>query len=454
MDKYWYKKYLDRRIFAFLGLLAILGAVYYYVEEIDAPSPADQYGVKTAYLDMGPASKGVYLTVWTDTRNGNEDIVGAIVKPNNKNVNSNFPLTAAKGSQSRVAVAANTKNKEFMVIWADDRDSIGLQWKIYAQRVNYDGSLIGSNFAVTNDPYYDCYNACNPAIAYNSKTNEYLVIWDDYKSIPPKPYIYVKVISYDGKFIGATNYLIPLQSIPYGYVQLNPSVAYNSKTNKFLVVYEERSVYNNKFDDYSIGGVDVDAAGKPEISFTISAMSLSAHITKLAPQVTYNEQNDINLVVWEDYRNDFTNKADIYGILMDSYGIILPEFAVANLQGSSQTEPSVSSSTLGFLVTYTDDQNQWLEKKNIYAQAVDFSGNIQGKIFAISNDNSDQEYNSVAFAVRDTSYLIVWTDWRNQKTTDLDTYGQHISYKGMMLQTKSNENFMVSVNRVTGLLKP
>jgi hypothetical protein len=448
MDKHVDKKWQDCRTYTILALAVALGFVW-YIYFIGSKAPSDQYNTNVAYLDMGSGSKGVYLAVWEDLRDGNSDIVGAIVDPQSKTVSSNFPLTVANGTQTKPAAAASTKNKEFLVVWADDRNSNGSTWDIYAQRVDNNGSLIGKNFAVTNDNY----TGCHPTITYNSKTNEYLIVWDDYSQVYIEPSIYGKVISYDGKTIAKTSTIYGTPSS--SGAKLNPSVAYISSTNEFLVVWEEWRPWYPSYDNFSINGQYIDVAGKAVGGeFTISPPILGGKNYKRVPQVAYNGSKNINLVVWEDHRYANYYKEDIYGILVQGSSLILPEFPIANLQGSSQSNPFISSSPLGFLVTFTDDRNQSTTKSDIYAQGVNFDGSLQGNNFPISNDTSNQGYSSLAFAVQDTSYLIVWTDRRNLNTTGLDIYGQHLSFKGALLQTTSKENFAISVQKVTGQLKP
>lgn len=60
----------------------------------------------------------------------------------------------------------------------------------------------------------------------------------------------------------------------------------------------------------------------------------------------------------------------------------------------------------------------------------------------------------MAFASQDSSYLIIWTDRRNLNISGADIYGRHISHKGALLKTASQDNFPVSVQKVTGRLKP
>ena len=82
------------------------------------------------------------------------------------------------------AVAYNSTDNEYLVVWYGDDDDAGTvvdgEYEIYGQRVDAaTGVEIGpemrlSDMGPDGDPAYDAYN---PAVAYNSTDNEYLVVW-------------------------------------------------------------------------------------------------------------------------------------------------------------------------------------------------------------------------------------------------------------------------------------
>lgn len=433
------------------GLAAALG-ILLYMQLSDSKAPTDQFNSVVTYLDLGTGSKGVYLAIWEDLRNGNSDIVGAIIDPQSKTVSSNFPLTVANGRQQAPCVVANTKNKEFLVVWEDERNSIGSTWDLYGQRVKHDGSLIGGNFRITDKSY----DGCNPAISYNSKNNEYMVAWDDLYQNWVSCDIYGKVISHDGKTIGKTFQVAG--SPQSSKIHKNASIAYNSKQNGFMIVWEEWGSYY-PFKYFSISGQRFDAAGN-KVGFGTDVSPAPPYggggsYHKSVPRIAYSAAKDIYLAVWSEYQSMSSYGHFIMGARIDSNGLkILPEFKITDVSGFDEYSPSVSSSQLGFLVTFTDTRNKSIEGNNIYAQGVGFDGKLQGNNFPICNNKFDQNLSSIAFATRDDSYLVVWGDLRNMSTSGADIYGQHLSYKGALLQTLSHENFVISVPKITGQLKP
>ena len=83
------------------------------------------------------------------------------------------------------AVAYNSASNEYLVVWAGDDDTGTLvedEREIFGQRLNAaTGAQVGGNdFRIcTMGPNGDTnYDARDPAVAYNSVNNEYLVVWE------------------------------------------------------------------------------------------------------------------------------------------------------------------------------------------------------------------------------------------------------------------------------------
>lgn len=433
-----------------IGLAAALGFVLYF-NVFGSGAPTDQYHSESSFLDMGKAGMGVYLVVWEDLHNGNSDIVAALVDPGNKAVKSNFPITAASGKQSKPCIAANYKRKEFLVVWEDERNSIGLSKDLYGQLVKYDGSLIGENFKITEKSYA----GCNPAILYNSKDNSYIIVWDDSSNNWTSSDIFGIQISYDGKPIGKT---IAIAGSPQtSEHNQNPSLAYNAKQNRFVIAWEEWGSYY-PYNYFSIKGKSYDASAMTSIMDIDISPSLPAGTgvnRKYNPMVAYSEADDKFLVVWSELRTSKSKGSYIAGVFIDTYGLkILPEFKITDLPELNETDPSVSSSQLGFLVTYTDEQQKSTQGFNIYAQGVAYDGKLQGNAFPVSNSPFDQYDSYISFSPQSNTYLITWTDRRNLGASGTDIYGQHLTFKGARIQTTSNDNFLITVPKITGQLKP
>ena len=72
----------------------------------------------------------------------------------------------------------------------------------------------------------------------------------------------------------------------------------------------------------------------------------------------------------------------------------------------------------------------------------------------MSNAAGTQQWSAVAHSSGDTSYLVAWSDSRTHMKSLNDIFGQHVAVNGALLETKSTENFVVSVSGIVNPVKP
>src|SRR6266542_6659011 len=77
------------------------------------------------------------------------------------------------------AVAYNSRNNEYLVVWSGD-DVTDNEFEIFAQRINAaTGAQIGGKIRISDmgPDGNTSFGGFYPAVAYNSVNNEYLVVW-------------------------------------------------------------------------------------------------------------------------------------------------------------------------------------------------------------------------------------------------------------------------------------
>jgi hypothetical protein len=300
---------------------------------------------------FNPSSNN-YLVVYP--RSG--DIYGQLVDSDGNPVGAEITISTAANSQEYPSVAYNSSTNQYLVVWHDYRS--GTTWDIYGQLVNANGSLSGGNFAIstaTNNQMY-------PSVAYNSSTNQYLVVWHDYRSGTTLD-IYGQLVDDNGSLLGV-NFPISTAASHQSY----PSVAYNSSTNQYLVVWQDGRSGAGAYDIY---GQLVNANGSLSGGdFPISTAANSQYY----PSVAYNSSTNQYLVVWMDLRSGTT----------------------------------------------------W----DIYGQLVNANGSLSGGDFPISTAADNQYYPSVAYNSSTNQYLVVWMDYRSGTTWDI--YGQYLTGTGAL----------------------
>ncbi|MDQ3928768.1 MAG: hypothetical protein M3328_06435, partial [Chloroflexota bacterium] len=131
---------------------------------------------------------------------------------------------SALNTQGYSASAYNSADTEFLVVFEDGRNE---NWDIYAQRVDADGTMLGSNFAIVASTGAEQ----ETDVAYNSSAaNEYLVVWNSYSDNK----IYGQRVSATGPLAGTA---FEISSGTAG--KNSPTVDYSAGDNQYLVVWTE-----------------------------------------------------------------------------------------------------------------------------------------------------------------------------------------------------------------------
>jgi hypothetical protein len=154
---------------------------------------------------------------------------------------ANIPISTAANSQYVPDISFDTSSERFLVVWQDSRNADS---DIYGQLVNADGSLYPtpgdttSNFVVNNASD----NQAVPAVAYDSNNRRFLVVWDT----SPNDNIYGQLINTDGSLYPTpsdTTSEFPISTAANS--QRETSVAFDSINSRFLVVWRDFRSSNN-----------------------------------------------------------------------------------------------------------------------------------------------------------------------------------------------------------------
>lgn len=387
-------------VFATLALLltfkgAYSGDVVPWFRISDIPAKQTVPGV--AYN----STSNQFLVVWEDFRGpgiGN-DVYAQIVNGVGSMSGGNFSVSTAVDWQRSPKPAYNPATNRYMVIWEEWRNASD---DIYAQQVNANGALWGSEFivsAATNDQ-------SNPDIVYNPATNQFLVVFDDDRLVQYDYDIYGVLMNADGSTPGA-DFAITTPANN----QLLPVAAYNSTDNQFLVVWQDG---RNPSDDIYARRVKANGS-MVGAEFAISTSSAD----QSRPDVAYAPSGNRFLAVWEQ-------SADIYGRLVRADGSFVgPEFQIAS-SGGNLSDPAVGFDPHSnqFLVAWSDSEG-W---DNIYARQVDVNGNMPDPQFDLATGKGDFFYPDMALDTATNQFLVVWRhetcyDLFGCENNDIDIYG-------------------------------
>jgi protocatechuate 3,4-dioxygenase beta subunit len=380
---------------------------------------------------------------------------------------ADLPISTAPERQVAPVVAYNKNADEYMVIWTDDRSSPG-RFDIYGQVVSAEGTLSGSEFIVAQDISADWNTDIAPRLAHNSNDNQYLVVWHENDHTHPDESIYSQLLSSSGERIGG------MQTITsYTALRAVKDVAYNSTSNEYLVIWVDRQtwprcihgrrvtsqgvptgsetvlsegmsttismVYNKDSNEYLLvychwlGGTISDEMRAQRISGTdLSMLGGEIYLTadvpggQWIPVVSHSTDTNEYLVVWVDHRN---GDSDVYAQLVTAGGTLIGGNFPVVVAADEQTAPAVAYNTIShsYLVMWEDHRDAGISR--IRALSVEWDGWI-GDELVVSEASDWQRYPYVASGDRDTKLLAVWDDRRD---TSEDIYGsllfQDVSFR-------------------------
>jgi len=362
-----------------------------------------------------------YLVVWTDTRNEGSrgtDIYGQLVSAEGTRIGGDFRISgpAATNNESDPVVAYNSINNEYLVVWVDWRNNSTRGSDIYGQRVKASGKLAGGDFRISG-PAATSAVVYNPA--QNSGGNQYLVVWQDWRNRETLGYdIYGQRVKATGKLAGG-DFRISAATSDEQF----PAVAYNSASNQYLVVWGDRE------DD--IYGQRVKAGGKlAGGDFRISGPACCSF--EKYPAVAYNTISNQYLVVWEDYPSGSQSLGHIRGQRVKANGKLAKEdFWISGPAATNESEPAVAYNPVNnrYLVVWVDWRNLATRGYDIYRQRVKTTGKLAGGDFRISGPAATgSEWSpTVAYNHFYKRYLVVWVDNRNGATRGWEIYGQRVA---------------------------
>jgi len=301
--------------------------------------------------------------------------------------------------QLQPAVAYNSQHNEYLVVWhAHEQDS-----DIYAQRVSALGTLFGDKIPVSVADLVQQ----RPRVAYNSQRDEYLIVWQDgtgEADLSGHNYIRGQRLSWDGSLLGGTISICDTMDW-----QLEPDIAYNSQDDRYLVVWRDGVVNVH-------GQLLAGHGGRIGGSFLIC----SAPRQQTFPALAYNPHANEFLVVWDDHRPNIDY--DIYGCRLSADGVVLDEMPICELRGD-QRRPAVTycSATHDYLVAWPDYGTAAVQPQ-FYAQQISEQGQMlggrvplsaQGETAGVSEVGARATIDEKAALVFDRAaghYVLTWPD--------------------------------------------
>ena len=332
-----------------------------------------------------------YLVVWGDSRN-NYGVYAQLVNANGTLSGSEIFISNGAYWQGRPGVAYNSTDNEYLVSWGDIRGAAN--YEIYAQRIDSNGALSGSDFLVTGaDTGYDL------GIDYNSADNQYLIAWSEGDN--PNRNVFAQRVNANGTLSGAALTISNATGNQY-----SPNVAYNSSAdNQFLVTFTDGSSGSNLYGQLVNGSGTLSGS-----NFDIDTGTSYAFYN---PRSAYNSTDD-QFMTFSDYQANshsftrtgkpFVSPGSIGGSGASDIGLRTDAGSGVKAKWSSVTfNSSTLSSGQGakFAIRTSDDGSTWSALLGKDGAAIDWTtgtGNYLGQAYG-------ESVNSAISGVSGSRYL-------------------------------------------------
>ncbi|MCG8432948.1 MAG: hypothetical protein MJA83_02825 [Gammaproteobacteria bacterium] len=349
-------------------------------------------------------------------------------------------------SGSKIAVAHNTTDNQYLVVWSADDDNDN-EFEIYAQRLDgTTGDRLGDSIKISDmGPDGDTnFVALNPDVVWNDTSKEYFVVWegsDDEDGFDSDDIrIFGQRLSTDLEDVGSNDF--DLTDPGTDRLDANdPAIAWNVTDNEYLLVWVGRQIrdvgsFSDQEADIILGrriGVDGSKLGSDdeEISdFGFEADSDDVLTSEYANlDAVWNETEDNYLVVWEEeftqtdagLGNVEANRTEINGQLLDS---VLDELQDNDFRiNDTFDDPDFASNPAAvwnkteneYLVVWSGERTDDALEIEILGQRLDKdTDEIGDDDFRISNlgpDDDDDFSGFEPFVVwneTDNQYLVTW----------------------------------------------
>jgi hypothetical protein len=400
----------------------------------------DAYAPATVYN----STDNEYLVVWEGNNSDDEfEIYGQLLSATGggisfRRISDMGPDGDAAYGASGSAVAYNSHANEYLVTWWGDNDyfQVDDEYEIFGQRLDADGNEVGDNdlrITYVGASYNINYSAYSPAMAYNSRANQYLVVWRGDDNTPPLVDNEYEII---GRRMGEPEEIrISHMGGDALFDAFRPAVAYNSTDNEYLVVWSgddnTGALVNEEFE---IFGQRLNASGT-EVGandFRISDMGPNGNTAYggYLPAVAYNSRANEYLVVWQGTDNTaplVAGETEIFGQRLNATGteVGTNDFRISDMGPNGNTAyggslPAVaynSQSNEYLVVWYGDDNTSSLVdgEYEIFGQRLGTNGaEVGDNDFRLSDMGPDgntaygASYPAVAYSSADNVYLVVW----------------------------------------------
>jgi hypothetical protein len=224
-------------------------------------------------------------------------------------------------SEEAASVAYNSQRQEYLVVWQDGG--------IWGRRIGASGTLLDAAFQISA-------TGSSPDVAYNTSDDEYLVVWQTDADVQGQ--ILSALGAHQGSVLNIAAGYYPPPGVD-GWYYDQPAVAYSSTSNRYLVVYRYRDDSGGGSD---IVARSYESDGAPEaIQFSVG--TYSATQLPEQPDLAYNRSRNEFLVAWQKTAGADIDVYGRRVKMTGGTAAMGSEFFIADLLSVDETAPAVAA---------------------------------------------------------------------------------------------------------------
>ncbi|MEW5868747.1 MAG: hypothetical protein AB1894_05685 [Chloroflexota bacterium] len=278
-----------------------------------------------------------------------------------------FLVSHAPEIERQPAVAYNSQRNEYLVVFYNDRPGRDDD-DIRAERISKNGKRLGGIWVSAGLGA----ERRNPDVTYNPQLDQYLVVWQHDDPNNTQVNIRGQLLKYDA----AGNLMkfgpeIWVNVAGSGGCSVNcyaskPAVAYANAARKYLVVWENKEAFNVSSDIFA--QVLLENGARWSVTYPLARGAWGYSHSN--PDVAYNRSGNGFLVVWEQLNKDSESvpvpHTDIYGLIVDGGGpIVSSPLPIMSSSSYSEANPSVAAIPL-VVVEGVQTKGQFLVAAEFY----------------------------------------------------------------------------------------
>lgn len=361
------------------------------------------------------STQDVFLTVWTSAPGENSltadyFVSGQFISSTGEKLGDIIDILKTEDIVMLPRLVYNPNKNQYLVIYC-----LGLDYfNIHGVILDEQGRAVGEHFRVVDAPA----NQFHYTMAFNSKQNQYLVTYNDFRDDISSAY---GVILDDAGKIIKEEFII---SDAAGH-QVNPVVCYNPKEDTYLINWEDFRAHGDRLaaletleNMTDIFGALLSSDGtilKNNISMCFDADGINAD--QRFNGIAYNSKTNQFLASWTDTRDSLQNAGVVGRIVQPDGSMPEEDFPLVDAPGAQMISHAVYVPEEDkYFIAFERDLNE-LDKfyfkditanLDIAAMWLDADGKPESDIIDIYSGEGNNRFVRFAYSNKCSSFLLVW----------------------------------------------